>query len=259
MEALGQKPNDALMGGAMAIEMIHCASLVHDDLPCFDNADIRRGKPSVHRQFGEDMAVLVGDALIVAAFGVIAKHSRHRPTLVAPLVRILADAVGASRGIIAGQAAESDPLIGVSDVHRMKTGALFEAMAAMAALVAGAESYPWRQIGRKLGMAYQVADDILDAVGSSDIAGKPVSQDAGNAKPNAVNRSNITDAAMRLDDLIESAIETIPECPGRIELSALLVRVATRLCPIDLIPRESRLLDRIVSGTYDATATAKGA
>jgi geranylgeranyl diphosphate synthase type II len=248
-EALDSKPDDAALGGAMALELIHCASLVHDDLPCFDDADTRRGKPSVHRVFGEDIALLVGDALIVAAFDVLAKHARRRPELIGPLVRILADAVGASNGIIAGQASESDPSASVEEVHLKKTGALFEAAATMAATTAGVDTVPWRQLGRKIGLAYQLADDILDAVGDSELAGKPVAQDAKHARPNAVLADDLLASVTKLDRLIESAIISIPPCPGRPRLVALLIGVATRLCPPTLIPRETPL-----TGMMDAAA-----
>jgi geranylgeranyl diphosphate synthase type II len=242
LEALGLSSDDAAMGGAVAVELIHCASLVHDDMPCFDDAGTRRGKPSVHRAFGEDTALLVGDALIVAAFGVLAKYCAHRPDILGPMVAILAESVGASEGIIAGQASEADPRVDLPEVHRKKTGALFEAVAAMAALAAGADTATWRGIGRKLGAAYQIADDILDAVGDTAYAGKPVEQDSRHARPNAVNRDNLLAAVTRLDDTIESAVVSIPPCPGRGVLVALLIGVAMRLCPPTMIPRRSGLM-----------------
>ena len=101
---------------------------------------------------------------------------------------------------------------------------------------------PWRAIGQKLGQAYQLADDILDAVGNMDFAGKPVSQDVKHTRPNAVNEKSLADAVTKLDDLIESAIIQIPPCPGREKLVVLLIGVATRLCPPTLLPRESNLM-----------------
>lgn len=242
ISALDQEPDDALLGGLMGVELIHCASLVHDDMPCFDDADTRRGKPSVHRAFGEDVALLTGDALIVAAFDVAVKHCAHRPTLVGPIVRTLAESVGASEGIIAGQASETDPDVPVREVHRKKTGALFEAAATMAALTTGTEPSRWRAIGRKIGAAYQLADDILDAVGDAELAGKPVAQDIRNGHANAVNDRDLLSAVTVLDDTIESAIRSIPPCPRRENLAILLVGAATRLCPPTLIPRDSRLM-----------------
>ncbi len=259
VSALGQEPDDALLGGIMGVELVHCASLVHDDMPCFDDADMRRGKPSVHRVFGEDVALLVGDALIVTAFDVAVKHCAHRPTLVAPIVRTLAESVGASNGIIAGQASETDPRIPVADVHRKKTGALFEAVAAMAALTTGTEPSKWRVIGQKIGAAYQLADDILDAVGTPEIAGKPVAQDSRNGNPNAVNDQNLRVAVTQLDDTIESAIRSIPPCPRQEDLALLLVGAATRLCPPTLIPRDSGLMRSEAMAQYQTTEQVQAA
>ena len=110
---------------AAAIELLHCASLVHDDLPCFDDADTRRGKPSVHAQFGEPIAVLAGDALIVLAFETLAREVVGRARRLARLVSIVAAAVGAPRGIVAGQAWECEAAVPLVDYQRAKTGALF--------------------------------------------------------------------------------------------------------------------------------------
>jgi geranylgeranyl diphosphate synthase type II len=236
-EAMGHAPERALFGSAMAIEMIHCASLVHDDLPCFDDAAMRRGKPSVQRQFGEDIAVLVGDALIVASFGIAAEYCSHRPKLTGRIIWLLSEAVGASNGIIAGQAAESDPDVTVREVHKMKTGALFEGMAAISAVTHGADPAPWRSVGRKVGCAYQVADDIFDAVGSEAVCGKPTLNDTANNRPSAVRSQSLSSAAAELDTLIAAAIDDIPPCPGDENMADMLRGVATRLCPTSLIPR----------------------
>jgi len=259
VNALGQEPDDALLGGIMGVELIHCASLVHDDMPCFDDSDMRRGKPSVHRVFGEDVALLVGDALIVAAFDVTVKYCAHRPTLVAPIVRTLSESVGASQGIIAGQASETDSSVPVGEVHRKKTGALFEAVATMAALTTGTETSRWRAIGQKIGAAYQLADDILDAVGDAESAGKPVAQDARNGNPNAVNDRDLLSAVTELDDTIESAIRSIPSCPKRENLALLLVGAATRLCPPTLIPRDSGLMRSEAMERYQTTEQIQAA
>jgi geranylgeranyl diphosphate synthase type II len=118
---------------ATAIELIHCASLVHDDMPCFDNADIRRGKPTVHRAYGEPLALLTGDTLIVAAFEVLARAAATDPERAVTLIRILGESTGMPGGICAGQGWESEDKIDLSAYHRAKTGALFTAATRMGA------------------------------------------------------------------------------------------------------------------------------
>src|SRR5690606_4019842 len=141
---------------------LHCASLVHDDLPCFDDADTRRGRPSVHRAYGQPLAVLAGDALIVLAFqnvaGVAASSWRR-----AEVTALVGRAVCASSGIIGGQAWECEDEIDVARYHRAKTGALFAAATAAGAAAAGDDPNLWRTVGETLGEAYQIADDIRDA------------------------------------------------------------------------------------------------
>ena len=116
---------------ASALELIHCASLVHDDLPCFDDADIRRGKPSVHVAYSEPLAVLTGDSLIVLAFEILARQSHLAPDRVAQLIMILAQRTGMPGGICAGQGWESESEIDLSAYHQAKTGALIIAATQM--------------------------------------------------------------------------------------------------------------------------------
>lgn len=110
---------------AASIELLHCASLVHDDLPCFDNADIRRGRPSVHKAFNEPLAILAGDGLIVLAFQSLARIGEFAPQRLAPLLSIIGRAVGTVGGVLAGQAWECEPSVRLSEYHQAKTGALF--------------------------------------------------------------------------------------------------------------------------------------
>ena len=112
---------------AAAIELLHCASLVHDDLPCFDDADTRRGRPSVHRAFGEPLAVLAGDGLIVLAFQTVARAGCGAPERLGPVINAIGDGVGVPFGIVAGQAWECEPRADLSEYQRQKTGALFAA------------------------------------------------------------------------------------------------------------------------------------
>jgi geranylgeranyl diphosphate synthase type II len=257
IKAMGYNPTDVALGAAMSVELAHCASLVHDDLPCFDNADTRRGKPSIHRRFGESTALLVGDALIVSAFDVLVKRCMHQPQVMGPMVQTLARAIGASSGIIAGQASETDPAIHTDVVHRKKTGALFEAAAGMAALSVGRETTDWCRIGRKLGRAYQLADDILDVMGDAVYGGKPVSQDIRNRKPNAVIEESLAASVVLLDDTIESAVRAIPPCPGRDSLARLLIGVATRLVPHSVIPRDSGLMNSADMARFQSVVSLK--
>ena len=200
--------------GAAAIELLHCASLVHDDLPCFDAADLRRGKPSVHAAYGERTAVLVGDALIVLAFEQLAIRLALHGDRLAPLVRIIGSAVGGPNGIAAGQAWECEPKIDLVSYQRAKTGALFAACTMVGAAAAGREPEPWRALGYAIGEAFQVADDLRDVAGSEQALGKPVGQDATHHRPNAVAAFGFDGAMQRFEGLLAEALAAIPPCPG---------------------------------------------
>lgn len=214
-----------------AIELLHCASLVHDDMPCFDDADVRRGKPSVHRAYGEPLALLTGDALIVLAFQALSAGASAVPGRLAAMMAAIAGAVGVPRGIVAGQAWECEATIDLAAYQRAKTGALFAAACEAGAAAAGVLGAPWRALGDYLGEAYQVADDIKDAVADPDELGKPVGQDAAHARPNAVAALGLSGAVDRLRDLAGRAAASIPACPGAGELRALIEMESRRLLP----------------------------
>lgn len=214
-EACGGGDRRAADAGAAAIELLHCASLVHDDLPCFDDADIRRGKPTVHVAYGAPLAVLTGDALIVLAFETLARGVKRAPRRLVSLLTIISQAVGAPLGIVAGQAWECEPVISLADYQRAKTGALFIAATAAGAAAAGADPDLWRTLGDRLGEAYQVADDLRDVLCDEAELGKPIGQDAARARPNAAALLGIGGAMARLEDLVSSALAAIPPCPGR--------------------------------------------
>ncbi|MDZ7627170.1 MAG: polyprenyl synthetase family protein [Parvularculaceae bacterium] len=218
-----------------AIELFHCASLVHDDLPCFDAADTRRGLASVQKEFGEALAVLAGDGLIVLGFETLALGATAKPERLAPLFAILASATGAPRGIVAGQAWESETDVNLRQYQRAKTGALFVAASMMGAVACGADPAPWRTLGDRLGEAYQVADDIADVAGSADKIGKPEGQDAAHGRPNAARELGVTGALDLLDALIADAQSSIPECDGAEALRALVRMQAERLTPKHLV------------------------
>lgn len=217
---------------AVAVELLHCASLVHDDLPCFDNAGFRRGKPSVHAVHGEPLALLTGDALIVMAFEKLALAGVIQPARIAPLIAAIAQGVGAPSGIVAGQAWESEPNIPLDIYHQAKTGALFVAATTSGAIAAGADGAPWRALGETLGAAYQVADDLLDAIQSdTSQCDKPVGQDALLRRPSAVAERGIQGALDRLNALVEQAVDSVPACDGAQEIRELVRLSAMRLTP----------------------------
>src|SRR3954453_1297825 len=208
------QPGLAESAGA-AIELLHCASLVHDDLPCFDDAPTRRGRPSVHRAFGEPLAVLAGDALIVLAFETLARGTVRVPDRLAALVMVVGRAVGVPNGIAAGQAWECEPAVDLAEYHRAKAGALFAGATLAGAAAAGADPAPWRELGERLGEAYQVADDIRDAAGDPDELGKPVGRDRELGRQRAVLTLGLDGAIARLEGLVAAAVDSLPACPGR--------------------------------------------
>lgn len=229
--ACGEDDPAVTDAAAAAIELLHCASLVHDDLPCFDDAATRRGQPSVHRAFGQPLAVLAGDALIVLAFQTLAQGAALAPTRLAPLVMTIGLSVGVPFGIVAGQAWECEDAVDLALYQREKTGALFAAATVAGAAAAGADAEPWRRVGAQLGEAYQVADDILDATGDAATLGKPVQQDLVHARPNAVHALGLEGAVARLRELAREAAEAVPNCPGQASLSGHILTETLRLLP----------------------------
>ncbi len=234
--ACGEDQPALVDAAAAAIELLHCASLVHDDLPCFDDAALRRGRPSVHKAFDQRLAVLAGDALIVLAFQTLAQ-SPVAPQRVAPLVMTLARAVGMPLGIVAGQAWECEPVAEISTYHRQKTGSLFAGATMMGATACGADPGLWRGLGEKLGEAYQAADDIGDAASDCETLGKPTGQDSALGRPNLVNAFGMHGALRRLGQLVDEALAAIPPCPGATDLKALIVNESMRLVPKELAAR----------------------
>jgi len=199
---------------ASAIELLHCASLVHDDLPCFDNALVRRGQASVHAAFGERLAVLAGDALIVLAFQYVASCSMRSPLRLAPVLRTIATSVGAPHGIVAGQAWECESKVQLKQYQKEKTGSLFEAATAAGAQAAGADADTWKPLGEWLGEAYQVADDIRDVLADQAMMGKPQGQDITHDRPSSARDLGLVGAVQHFDELVYKAINSIPSCKG---------------------------------------------
>ena len=186
--ACGAQPAELELAlrAACAVELIHAASLVHDDLPCFDDAAARRGQPTVHARFGESMAVLVGDALMSQAFEILADTPLPLSHRALRLVRMLCQATGSSSGIIGGQSLEHNgpdrvhgatPLFSpelIERYHAMKTGALFRLATESAAVATGAaDPAGWAMVGDLVGMGYQLADDLLEVRGRTAELGRP--------------------------------------------------------------------------------------
>ena len=230
-QACGDADPTLADGAAVAIELLHCASLVHDDLPCFDDATTRRGVPAVHVAYGERIAVLTGDALIVLAFQALAQAARHTPMRLPGLLSIVAQRVGAPTGIVAGQAWECEPFVGLAAYHRAKTGSLFSACTEAGALAAGANPERWQSFGLFLGEAYQVADDIRDVAMSTALLGKPAGQDMALSRPSSATELGLTGAIAHFDALLARAVGAIPPCKGAPALRALVRAESERLVP----------------------------
>lgn len=236
-QACGDQHPALANAAAASIELLHCASLVHDDLPCFDDAETRRGKPAVHKAYGQPLAVLAGDALIVLAFQTLARSAAESPASLGPLLQVVSNAVGGPSGIVAGQAWECEPAVKLSEYHRAKTGSLFEAATVAGALAGGGESHAWRRLGECLGEAFQVADDICDVTADPVERGKPGNQDTAHARPNAVECLGMQGAAARLQTLLDEAIGSIPPCEGAKQLRLTIAIQAQPFMPKGLARR----------------------
>ncbi len=232
--ACGEDAPDLTDAAVAALELMHCASLVHDDLPCFDDADWRRGKASVHHAFSEPLAVLTGDSLIILAFQTLARMADRYPDRAAKLIMVLSACTGMPNGICAGQGWESEPGIDLDAYHHAKTAALFVAATQMGAISAGQDPEPWTEIGTRIGAAFQVADDLRDALSDPQHLGKPAGQDLKHDRPNAVTALGIDGALARLRVSLAGAIASIPASPGEAALAEMVREQAKRLTPLDL-------------------------
>ncbi|WP_445681661.1 polyprenyl synthetase family protein [Radicibacter daui] len=228
----GVDPGCALRVAA-AIEFMHCYSLVHDDLPAMDNSDLRRGQPTVHKLYDDATAILAGDALLTLSFEVLAEPDTHAdPQVRVALVQALAKAAG-GRGMVGGQMldiiAETTvfELHTVSRLQRMKTGELI-AFSAEAGAILGKASAPQRQALRAyahdLGLAFQIADDLLDAEGDTETAGKPVGQDADLGKATFVSIQGVERARAQARMLVEQAERHLAIFEGRAEMLRAVAR-----------------------------------
>ena len=232
--ACGDDRPELTNAAAASVELLHCASLVHDDMPCFDDAGVRRGRPSVHAAYGEPLALLAGDGMIVMAFEILARAAHQAPERLVPLIMTVAGAVGMPHGIVAGQGWESETSVPVEAYHRAKTGALFVGSAMAGAVATGSDPAEWSALGEKLGAAYQAADDLRDALSDADEIGKPVGQDQVHQRPSLVSECGVKETVGRLEEYVASAIAAIPDCQGRASLEALIMSEAKRLKPKNL-------------------------
>ncbi|HOI55441.1 MAG TPA: polyprenyl synthetase family protein [Phycisphaerae bacterium] len=208
----------AAMPAACAIEMIHTYSLIHDDLPAMDNDDLRRGRPTSHKVFGEAMAILAGDALLTEAFVVLSRpNARLSADQQIRVVHELASAAGAcgmASGQVADLQAERDPScpFGVETIHRLKTGRMIEAAVTMGAVLGGAGAEDLgrlRDYGRSVGLAFQIADDILDTQATTDQMGKTAGKDAAQGKRTYVSQFGLAEAKRRAADELALALAAL--------------------------------------------------
>jgi geranylgeranyl diphosphate synthase type II len=233
-QACGEDHPGVVDAALASIELLHCASLVHDDLPCFDDAATRRGKPSVHRAYDERLAVLAGDAMIVLALESLADGCAAAPARLPALLRIIGRAVGTAGGIVAGQAWECEPRSVLAQYQQAKTGSLFAAATmAGAAATGAADAQAWSLLGERIGEAYQVADDILDVAGNASEIGKPVGRDAALGRPSAVAQLGMAGAIALVQRLVSEAAASVPDCLGIDALRAVIRAQAEALLPRD--------------------------
>ena len=229
--ACGDDAPELTNAAAVALEFMHCASLVHDDMPTFDNADFRRGQPTVHKAFSEPLALLTGDGLIVMAYQVLLQAGRSYPERLIELMDNLSRGVGLPNGIVAGQAWECETTADLGQYQRAKTGALFVSATCAGAIASGQAHEPWAPLGAYLGEAYQVADDIRDVLGDVASLGKPAGQDVLNARPSSAQALGLEGAIKHFDSLIARAGDSIPDCSSRDMLRQLVLMESERLVP----------------------------
>jgi geranylgeranyl diphosphate synthase, type II len=220
-DVFGRRAN--ALPAAVAIECLHTYSLVHDDLPCMDNDDLRRGRPTAHRQFDEATALLAGDALLTCSFQLLARHYGGTPAVAAALTRELAEAAGSER-LIGGQMedllSEHRDDVSPADldfIHLNKTAAMLSASLALGGICGGASDADLgilRESGRALGLAFQIVDDILDATADTANLGKTAGKDARADKLTYVKLHGLANARKHARTQTEKALASITRLPG---------------------------------------------
>ncbi len=215
--------DDAAVPAGVAVECLHTYSLIHDDLPCMDNDDLRRGRPTAHRQFDEATALLAGDALLTHAFALLAEAYADQPVLAHALVRELADAAG-SRRLIGGQMEDllaekkADATAAELEfIHLNKTAAMIEAALVMGGLIGGANEdgiNSLRLAGRHLGLAFQIVDDLLDATADTATLGKTAGKDAKVGKTTFVKVHGLDKSRQFAAHHTAAALAALQALPG---------------------------------------------
>lgn len=234
-EACGTDPEEAIVP-ACAVEMIHCYSLIHDDLPAMDNDDLRRGQPTCHRQFDEATAILAGDALLTLAFEVLAKRVEP-PDRAVRCCQVLAEAAGPC-SLVGGQADDIQapnlaPTLDLLErIHRRKTGALIECAVALGAIMgnAGPEILNGLlEYGRSVGLAFQITDDLLDLLGDEKLVGKRLQKDNEQKKLTFPAVLGVEESRNKIEELIEAACRALEGLPiERRHLVALAINLKSR-------------------------------
>ena len=218
---------------ACAVEMVHTYSLIHDDLPCMDDDDLRRGRPTNHRVYGEALAVLAGDALLTAAFETVLGKGKLRPEQKMAAGLALAKAAGAG-GMVGGQALDiaaegrSVSRWDVENLQKRKTGALLEASVELGCIAADADAEMCRALkvyAQKLGLAFQVRDDMLDVMGDEKTLGKTTGSDRANEKTTFVTLLGIEACSELVDSLTQAAVEALEPFGARADFLCWLSRI----------------------------------
>jgi farnesyl diphosphate synthase len=233
---LGTAPELSL-AAAVSVELIHCYSLIHDDLPAMDDDDLRRGRPTVHRAYDEATAILAGDALLTLAFAHLGEHGAEDPAIRARLVVELATSAGAG-GMVGGQMRDIEgetthlTQLDIARLQAMKTGALIRAAIRVGAILAGADRDTLGHLtayAEAAGRAFQLADDLLDVTASTEAMGKATGKDAGRNKQTLVSVLGADAARRHLGDIVHDAITALtPFGPQADTLRAAARYFATR-------------------------------
>ena len=231
-EAFGAA-NEDLMPAACAVEMIHTYSLIHDDLPAMDNDDLRRGRPTCHKVFGEAIAILAGDALMTLAFNVLATRLTCGPSRRIKVIAEAARVAGTVDALIGGQVAdienEGRAVTGetLEYIHRSKTGALIRGCVLIGGIIAGAADLELEKLGdygSRIGLAFQIADDILDVTASSQQLGKTAGKDQAAKKATYPAVHGIEASRQRARELVEEAVAIVSDLGARTGVLISLAR-----------------------------------
>jgi farnesyl diphosphate synthase len=209
-----EAPRERSLRTGCAVEMIHCYSLIHDDLPAMDDSDLRRGRPSVHKAFDDATAILAGDALLTQAFEILAEPATHPDGAIRSRLALELARASGRTGMVGGQMIDiyaeqkTFDLAGIEELQRLKTGAIIRFSAMGGGIVGGAaedEVEALRLYAEDLGLSFQIVDDLLDAFGDAEALGKPVGQDADMDKATFVKLLGAEGARDKAKSLVERA------------------------------------------------------